>query len=80
MSIRRRARVSSDATVIGTGDETPACMGTENPGARLLSGARGALALSAADAALLPGSAPGGLVLEPAPRNDLRDHPAAEAV
>jgi hypothetical protein len=40
----------SDAKVLGTGGETPASMGTEDPGARLLGGPRGALPQWAADA------------------------------
>jgi hypothetical protein len=54
------ASISSDGTVIDTGDETPASVETVDPGARLLGGPRRALPHSAVDAALPPGPAPSG--------------------
>jgi hypothetical protein len=55
---RADASIASDATVVGSGDETPASVETVAPGARLLGGPRGALPQSAAYAALIPGAAP----------------------
>ena len=71
------ASIASDATVIGTGGETLASMGTEDPGAPLLSGRGERCRSRRPTRALIPGAAPVGLLPGGGPWDDLRGHRAA---